>query len=332
MIKIQIKTALLLILSILSAPLMADSARQEIRVAVRAHAGEQHAIEKWQATIAYLNQTLPDYRFVMRPYTSLKQQLSDAKHKKFEFLLTNPATYVELEVVNHARAMLTLINKRRDTAQTRFGSVIFTHVDNGDILRLHDLKGKHFMAVNRLGFGGWRIGLKILKDYDIDPDTDFASLQFAGKQPAVVQAVLDKKVHAGIVRTDMLERLADKGKVNLRSIRVLNQQHTKDFPFFHSSPLYPEWPFAHMPHVSTKLVEQVKQALLKIKPTDPAAISGKYIGWTAALDYQPVKDLLRDIGIAPFAKTNTHLRFLVGLFFILFVPLIVFLMIKRYSD
>jgi len=277
---------------------------EEIRIAVRAHAGEQHAIKKWQATIDYLNQALPAHHFTMIPYTSLKQQLADARASRFQFLLTNPATYVELEADVGAKAILTLINNRHGTAQTRFGSVIFTHVENTDILEIKDLRGKDFLAVNPLGFGGWRVGLKVLKEQGIEPHSDFASLQFAGKQPKVVAAVRDKKVHAGMVRTDMLERMADQGKVDLRNLRILNQQTTPDFPFFHSSALYPEWPFARMPAASAKLTEQIKQALLKIDRTHPAAITGKYMGWTPALDYTPVKILLMELGISPFAAKS----------------------------
>jgi len=208
--------------------------------------------------------------------------------------------------------------------------VIFTHVDHTDILKIEDLKGKDFMAVSPLGFGGWRVGSKILKAHGIDPETDFASLNFAGKQPRVVEAIRDKKAHAGMVRTDMLERLADKGKLNLRNVRILNQQSTPGFPFFHSTPLYPEWPFVAMPHTSAELTEQVKQALLKLTRTDPAAQAGKYMGWTPALDYQPVKALLRDLGVAPYAEQKPGLQ----IFYLLFgltALLVVFYAFKRYS-
>ena len=281
-------------------PVLATNSANDILIAVRAHSGKPAAMKQWGPTIDYLNQALPSYRFVMTPYTSLKRQLADAKANRFHFLLTNPATYAELELTVGARALLTLINNRRGSAQTRFGSVIFTHVEHTDILSIQDLKHKDFVAVNPLGFGGWRVGLKILKDHGIDPETDFASLKFTGKQPAVVEAIRDKKAHAGIVRTDMLERMASKGQLDLRLVRILNQQSTPDFPFFHSSPLYPEWPFAVMPQTSKELAEQVKQALLKIERTDPAAKAGKYMGWSLALDYHPVKQLLGELGVAPF--------------------------------
>lgn len=318
-------------LLILLLPVTHDVVAQEFRVAVLAYAGKQHAVNSWGPTIDYLNQTLPQHHFEMILYTSLNKQLDDARRKKFDFLLTNPSTYVELEASGDARAILTLINDRNGTAQTRFGSVIFTHIDHTDILQLRDLKGKNFMAVNRLAFGGWRVGLKVLQDHGIDPDADFASLLFDARQPDVVRAVLDKRVHAGMVRTDMLEQLAKKGDIDLRTVRILNQQSTPGFPFFHSSALYPEWPFAVMPETPPESAEQVKQTLLKISNTHPAALAGKYMGWTEALDYQPVRDLLRDVGVAPFAghKTDMRLIFLLSGLSVLFVALYAF---SRYSS
>ena len=321
-----LRSATVLVMVCISMPGLAA----DIHIAVRAHAGVDRAMKKWGPTIDYLGQALPAHRFIMLPYTSLKKQKADARLNKFEFLLTNPSTYVELEVSSGAKAILTLINNRRGTAQTRFGSVIFTHVDNTDILKLEDLRGKDFMGVNPIGFGGWRVGLKVLRDHGIDPEKDFSSLQFPGKQPAVVRAVLDKKVHAGVVRTDMLERLADKGKVDLRRVRILNPQPTSDFPFFRSSPLYPEWPFAVMPQTDRQLAEQVKQTLLKLDKDHPAAKAGKYMGWTEALDYAAVKTLLAELGVEPFAHPGrlSAVPYIIG---ILLSLVIAFYFLRRYS-
>jgi len=300
-------------------------------VAVRAHSGVDRAMKKWGPTIDYLNQALPEYQFKMLPYISLKRQIADARLNKFELILTNPATYVELEVLVGAKALLTLINNRRGTAQTQFGSVIFTHVDNTNILKLEDLKGKSFMGVNPIGFGGWRVGLKVLKEHGIDPDRDFTSVTFPGKQPRVVEAVLSKKVHAGMVRTDMLERLADKGKVDLRTVRVLNPQSTQEFPFFRSSPLYPEWPFASLPKTDERLVAQVKRVLKQIGKNHTAAKAGKYMGWTDALDYEPVKKLLTDLGVEPFSKPSIMKPVLIGLLVITLILIAIFFS-RRYSN
>ncbi|MCP4297724.1 MAG: histidine kinase, partial [Proteobacteria bacterium] len=40
--------------------------------------------------------------------------------------------------------------------------------------------------------------------------------------------------------------------------------------------------------------------LLNISPTDPAAIAGKYVGWTVPLNYQSVHKLLRELKVGPY--------------------------------
>ena len=109
-------------------------------VAVRTHSGIETGLAQWQPTIDYLNQSLPGLRFQMVPYPKLAQQLEDARRQRFQFLLTNPATYVEIRQAVGARALVTLINKRHHSAQSRFGSVIFTRADRDDILDIADLK------------------------------------------------------------------------------------------------------------------------------------------------------------------------------------------------
>ncbi|MDH5180884.1 MAG: phosphate/phosphite/phosphonate ABC transporter substrate-binding protein [Gammaproteobacteria bacterium] len=312
-------------------PVSATAEDKQIIIAVRAHSGEQHAIKKWQPTVDRLNQSIPGFQFRLQPYTSLKQQRQDGEWKKYHFVLTNPATYIALEKNAGAKALLTLINDRTGMAQSRFGSVIFTHVDHSDIVSLKDLSGKNFMGVNPLGFGGWLVALHEFRKQGIEPRRDFASLQFAGNQPDVVYAVRDKKVHAGVVRTDMLERLAAKGRIQLTSFRILNQQENPDFPFFHSTPLYPEWPFAVMPHTAPELSAQVKQVLASIHRADVAAKAGKYMGWEPALDYQPVKQLMQALGVEPFARKTilSHFSGWSGGIIVLIITMAVLLYIFR---
>ena len=309
-------------------------AEQVYPVAVRAHSGAEAAIKTWQPTIDYLNKTISGHRFELIPYPHLSQQLDDALDKKFAFILTNPATYVELQHLTDARALVTLINKRQGTAQTQFGSVIFTRADRDDIIHLHDLKGKHLKAVSPLGFGGWRVAWLEMLHNAFDPYEKLGQLSFTdGNQPAVVKAIQTGTADAGVVRTDMLERLAQKGEVSLTEFRILHNVETEGFPFFHSTPLYPEWPFAVMPDVSDELTTQVKQALLNIKQDHPAAQAGQYNGWTQALDYTSVDNLLKELHIGPYKNTNDeklfiHYLYPVGIFILL---MIIFLALRKPS-
>jgi signal transduction histidine kinase/CheY-like chemotaxis protein len=67
-----------------------------------------------------------------------------------------------------------------------------------------------------------------------------------------------------------------------------------------STDLYPEWPFAATRDADGELLEEVTRALLSIPPSSPAALDGKYAGWTVPENYQPVHDVLRTLRIRPY--------------------------------
>ena len=281
------------------------SGETEILIGVRAIRGAEVAFSRWQATADYLTASIPGYRFILIPHeinSTLNQAVS---RNEYHFVLTNPASYVEMEKRYAAQRLVTLINKRQGKGYTKFGSVIFTRSDRDDIKTLQDLKGKTFMAVDEEGFGGWRVVWHELLHNGVNPYRDFTTLSFAGGiQPKVVYAVANGEVDAGCVRTDMLERMASANKIRLGDFKVLAPKHSREFIFNHSTALYPEWPFAKLNGTEDKLAENVARALLRIRSDHPAAISGQYMGWHTALDYQPVDELLKELHVGPYARTE----------------------------
>ncbi|WP_455203515.1 PhnD/SsuA/transferrin family substrate-binding protein [Kaarinaea lacus] len=273
----------------------------EIKIGLRAHRGAEVAMKRWQPTADYLNEKIPDHTFVLVPF-EINSLLNQAvSRNEFHFVLTNPASFVEYKIRYGASPVATLINKRNGKGYTRFGSVIFTRADRDDINSFEDLKGKTFLGADELGFGGWRVTWYELLAKGIDPYKDFKQLSFAGGiQPNVVYAVRDGKFDAGAVRTDMLERMAESGKIQLDTFKVLEPKEIENFGFFHSTTLYPEWPFVKLKHTSDELARRVVAVLYNIPAESQAAIAGKYVGWTVPLDYQPVDDLLKDLRVGPY--------------------------------
>ena len=98
----------------------------------------------------------------------------------------------------------------------------------------------------------------------------------------------------------MLERLAASGKINLDDFKVIGNKTTKNFPFLHSTELYPEWPFSAARKINDKLKTQVIAALFSITSDDPAAMKGKYVGWISPLTYTPVDNLLKQLRVGPY--------------------------------
>ncbi|MGB3535299.1 MAG: PhnD/SsuA/transferrin family substrate-binding protein [Microcoleaceae cyanobacterium] len=276
-----------------------NSQSEPIKVGVMSIRGIEITQEKWQPTLDYLSETIADHTFELVPleFNTMEEMIAN---QQVDFVLPNPGMYVELEWVYGARRIATLKNLRLGQPYTQFGAVIFRRSDRDDIQDLKDLKNKTFMAVNEIAFGGWQMAWETLKEAGVDPYRQLKDLQFGGSHDAVVYAVQDGVVDAGTVRTDTLERMALEGKIDFDDFVILNQKNQPQFPFVLSTKLYPEWPFAVMPHTPVTLAEDVAIALIEMPPDHPAASAGRYQGWTIPANYQSIHETLRNLRVRPY--------------------------------
>ncbi|WP_456434552.1 PhnD/SsuA/transferrin family substrate-binding protein [Thermosulfuriphilus sp.] len=272
---------------------------KELKIGVLAKRGRVKALERWAPMVFYLNRALPEYRFQLVPldFYSLRGAVQAGE---LDFILANPAMYVEFEALNGASRIATLKNSRQGGVYTVFGGVIFCRADRPDIKDLSDLRGKRFAAVNPYSFGGWHMAWRELKQRGIDPQRDFQDVLFLDTHDEVVYAVLNGAVDAGTVRTDTLETMAQEGKINLKDFRILSPRQYPGFPFLVSTRLYPEWPFAKARHTPDDLAEKVAIALMKMPPESPAALAAGIAGWTIPKNYQPVHECLKELHIGPY--------------------------------
>lgn len=277
-------------------------AQQEVSIGVLAKRGAAPTVARWQPTADYLSERLKDYRFVIVPLDF--ERIYDAvAHHDVDFVLANPAIYVELEVRYGASRIVTLFNRGpRGDGYTRFGGVIFTRAGRNDIATLKDLIGRRFAAVKENSFGGYLMALRELVHHDIAPGSDFSALSFEGTHDAVVYAVLKGSSDAGTVRTDTLERMAIEGKIDLDRIKIINTRHYPGFDYRVSTDLYPEWPLARLKGTSAALSDSVAAALLTMPHDHPAAIASETNGWTVPGNYQTVLDLMRELRIGPYER------------------------------
>lgn len=276
----------------------------EYKFAVRALHGIEDAYEKWLPTLEALNQQFTDHTFILVPIISLNEISERVARDEFDFILTNPSSFVEINKLYDVKPLVTLNNKRANSAQTRFGSVIFTHVMNKDILSISDLKGKTLMAVSEPAFGGWRVAWLEMLNQGFDPYKDLKKLMFtkSGIQPDVVFAVRDHIAEVGVVRTDRLERMETAGEIDLRYFRIINNKSVSDFPFFLSTTLYPEWVVAARHNLPSEVSARVKKILLSLHPVTAAAKAGKYMGWVEVKDYSSVERLMKRLKVGPYAS------------------------------
>ena len=141
---------------------VAQESPSPVKIGVLAKRGQDRCMEKWAPTAAYLTSEIPGYSFTIVPlgFDAVKTAV---ENEEVDFILASPAFYVEMEVLHGASRIATLKNLRTGKPYTVFGGTIFHRADSKGIERLKDLKGKTFMAVNEMSFGGWLMAWRELK-------------------------------------------------------------------------------------------------------------------------------------------------------------------------
>lgn len=273
-----------------------------VKIGVLAFQGEDSAGDRWAPIAKYLTRAIPTHEFTVVPL-DLDNIDTAIFASDVDFLLTNPASYADLESAYGITRLLTVRNLRQGGAYDQFGAVIFARADRKDIQILGDLKGKSFMAVHPNAFGGWWMAWREFKDRGIDPREDFSRIDFAGfPQDKIVIAVRDRTVDAGTVRADVLERMHEQRIIDIDDFKILNAQTVPGYPFRLSTRLYPEWPLALVNIKMMPLAREVSIALLSLKASSPEARAARIAGWTVPLDYHTVHDLMRELRVGPYRK------------------------------
>ncbi len=276
------------------------AAEKEVKIGVLAVWGDTVTRQMWQPTINYLNKKIPNHHFILETL-KLGQTTKAIKQNSIDFIITNPGNYIILESRFGISRLATLKTKKQNKTSNQFAAIIFTKSNRDDIKTLKDLRKKSFMGVKKNAFGGFQMAWLELKNQGIDPFEDFSSLQFSGlPQDKIVYAVLNGKIDAGTVRTTTLERMAAEGLIDITKLKILNRKINSNFPFVHSTQLYPEWPIAKSKNTSSELAEKVTIALLKLPTNSSTAKKARSSGWTVPLNYFPVRNLFKKLNLAPY--------------------------------
>jgi signal transduction histidine kinase/CheY-like chemotaxis protein len=273
-----------------------------VRIGVLAHRGPEQCLDQWSPTATYLKEKIPEYSFEIVPL-DFDQIFEAAEKQQVEFLLANSAIYSELAIKYGARRMCTMNNLGPNgQASAVFGSAVFFLKENCSQPEWKNLKGKTVVAVESTSLGGWLAARREIEAAGLKPIRDF-NLIFAKTHDEVVQKVLKGQTDAGVVRTDTLERMALQGKIDLNQFAVIpcpQLDFCQDFPFIHSTRLYPEWPMAKAEHTPNLLSQKVAIALMQMPADSQAARSALIAGWLVPMDYTLVDDCLKALRVRPF--------------------------------
>lgn len=268
---------------------------RNVSVGVFAYQGERAAISDWGPVIDYLNDALPGHRFHLHQYDAdgLRNAIAE---QGVDLVITNPGYYVAMESEFGLSRIATLVSPDIGTASRALGSVIFTRADNVRVREISDLVGKRIAAVAPEAFGGYLIAAREMQAQHIDPESDVDEVRFVGlPMTRIIEAVQRGEADAGIVRTCQLEQLANQGYLDPADFHVVGIRQEEMFPCASSTPLYPNWPIAVTRQTDLSMAKAVARALLAM----PVNADG--IHWSVPADYQPVRDLFRELRVGPYA-------------------------------
>ncbi|MTC64835.1 PhnD/SsuA/transferrin family substrate-binding protein [Providencia alcalifaciens] len=244
----------------------------------------------WQPLVDTLNQSIPGEHFILKPL-NLEEMKEAISNRKIDFLLTNPAQFIQLDNRYHLRWLLSLRSDVEPNSTTRnvIGSLILVRSDS-DIHDANQLIGKKVGAISTDAFGGYLLGYKVLRDLGYDAEKDFR-MQFLGfPADALLYALRDKSLTAAIVPVCLLENMDSEGLIDKHQFRPLIQKESA-LPCLTSTELYPNWSFAALSEVPDNLVDKVTKVLL--------SGDAPSMRWGAPASITQVENLLRDVNQHP---------------------------------
>lgn len=268
-------------------PVLAQETDADIvRIGILAHRGWAEQEAAWTPLADYLQARL-DGRIVRLVPVTLTSAGPLVNAGGLDFLVTNPGHYIALSETYPMSVLATRKRLLTDGSHAmQFGSAILVRADSG-LGTLAELRDARLGAVAPEAFGGFEVAWYEARAQGIDLLSDTEETVFLGfPQDAIVQAVLDGRIDAGIVRSGLLERLQAEGAVETGALRVLNANVTYTYPEAVSTRLYPEWPFVALAGTPAALRDAVALALLQSTESDMADL------WGAPVSYHDARVLV----------------------------------------
>ncbi|MBN2809080.1 MAG: PAS domain S-box protein [Deltaproteobacteria bacterium] len=296
---------LFFLLSLTSGPAVAveptDAAPRDIFIGVLAKRGAALCLQRWRPLADYLSHKISGKRFhiVALPFDQVEAAVVE---ERVDFILVNPSLYINLEVKYKVSRILTMIQKTGDFLSAEFGGVLFHLAGRSELNDMMAVRGRTLVAVDETSFGGWQTVYYELHELGLSLKYDLQGLRFAGSHDQVVYDVLAGRADFGVVRTGVLESMSRDGLIDLKRLEVVYEHGggRNHLPFLHSTRAYPEWALARMELTDDALSKKVALALLALQPADEVCRRCEIGGWSTALSYFSVHNLLQTLKLPPY--------------------------------
>lgn len=270
------------------APASAKEWSPNLRPVIRigAIAFDQPGIEevRWQPTVDYLNQRLPQYQFrlVSGDVSTINQLVASGT---LDFVISNGLKFLDYRRQYGAVRLLSL-NPLQGTTEQAVGSAIISRADTPPIIEWRALRHKRIVATSQEAFGGFQIIQGQWLEAGLNPRDDFPGLMFVGMpQEDLLRYLAEGRAEVAILPTCILENAIAKGHYGPHQFRVNMVKPQSVLPCQSSTLLYPSLSLAKLAHVNDAFARDLAKVLLEIPADSTAAQVGRYLHWTV-----PVKD------------------------------------------
>ena len=275
-------------------------AAESIRIGVLANRPVPDMLAQWRPLAEALGKAMPGYDFQIQALDFKELNLA-VSTRQVDFVLTIPSHYIQLrQMYGLTSPLATLARSEKGHKVTAYAGVIFTLAARKDINTLEDIAGKSIAYTSVDALGGYQAPAYELSRHGINLPKDAKLIATGMPHDRVIEAVLSGRAEVGFVRSGILEDWARKGKLDMRNIRVINRQNLTGLGEEVSTRLYPEWPFAAVPHIKDDLPRTVAANLLLLEQDQHTVGAIGIHGFTIPSDYTPVENLLKELRLPPF--------------------------------
>jgi ABC-type phosphate/phosphonate transport system substrate-binding protein len=223
----------------------------------------------------------------------------EVESQRFDFYIGHSAHAIFLQKKLNAVHLATL---NESGSGTRYGGVIIAK-KGSSISKGADLKGKKVICLSKKSaaasymFQAYHLYLQ-----GIDAEKDFAVLKEGERLEDMVLAVRAGLSDAAFIRTKLLESMAKDGTIRIDEFTIVDQRTDPDFPYLHTTALYPQWILSASSKTDPALAAKVKEIALKLPPDSKAAQSAKIKGFVEPLPLDELDKAMQAVKFPPYDK------------------------------
>ena len=275
--------------------------KQQIDVGVLATRGHLYAYQRWQPTIYWLNQQIPQVHFVLHPL-DLDGMTKAVEQQNMDFIITNPGQAVRLGRQYALSWIATLTSQSPENSNYGIGSALVVRADS-PYHTLDDVAGLPIAAVSEKAFGGYLTLRYQVLEQGLDPNNFFSDVRYLGFPiDASLYQLRDQNIEAAVVPACLKEQMENEGLLDKGQLRVLHPINLLQTECVVSTPLYPNWSFAKTERGSSQLAKRISRVLLGMPAENPAAIAAKASGWTSPVSLLSIDKLYQAMDLHPLQQ------------------------------